>query len=161
MQTSSGPILAARAQHNAVRRVFNCIAGAVLAAGISGCTLSSPFGGLESEPPIVTGSVTAPVKEEGIDPTDAEAIKTAVASAEAAPAADGESEYLLAWSNPETGHSGTIRAIEEFAGSHGQQCRKFETTVDSFMGISLYKGETCELRKGAWVLSWFIRATGG
>ena len=25
------------------------------------------------------------------------------------------------------------------------------------MGISLYNGETCELKKGLWVLSWFLR----
>lgn len=151
------------------RAVFNCTAGMAAMLLLTGCTLSSPFKGLKSEPEIITGSVTAPVKDEGIDPTDAEAIKLAVAAAEAGMPVDGVTEpataesgsHLLAWSNPETGNSGTITAIEEFAGSHGQSCRKFQTTVDSFMGISLYKGETCELKKGAWVLSWFIRATGG
>ena len=65
--------------------------------------------------------------------------------------------HLLAWSNPETGNSGTITAIDKFIGNHGQSCKKFRTTVDSFMGISLYNGETCELKPGFWVLSWFIR----
>lgn len=108
---------------------------------------------VKSEPEIITGSITKPIKAEGIDPTDAETIKLAVVDA----APSQETPAVLAWRNPETGHSGTITAIDRYIGSHGQSCKKFRTTVDSFMGIALYNGETCELKKGFWVLSWFIR----
>lgn len=108
---------------------------------------------LDSEPAVITSSVTKPVQPEGIDSTDAELIKTVVAESEFA----GPTENALAWSNPDTGSRGTIMAIDKFVGSHGQKCKKFQTTVDTFMGISLYDGETCELRKGFWVLSWFTR----
>ncbi|MEZ5871871.1 MAG: RT0821/Lpp0805 family surface protein [Nitratireductor sp.] len=117
------------------------------------CTLNKTMSSLESEPQIVTSSVTQPVKAEGIDSTDAEMIKNVVAEAEGSQ----PSPSTLAWSNPDTGNSGTIMAIDKFVGSHGQKCKKFQTTVDSFMGISLYKGETCELKSGFWVLSWFLR----
>lgn len=108
---------------------------------------------LDSEPAVITSSITKPVKTEGIDSTDAELIKTVVAETEF----EGPTPNALAWSNPDTGSRGTIMAIDKFVGSHGQKCKKFQTTVDTFMGISLYDGETCELRKGFWVLSWFTR----
>lgn len=126
---------------------------ALVAMLATGCAVNKPFAALESDPEIVTSSVTKPVQAEGVDPRDAETIKMAVAQAQSA----GEDSHLLAWSNPETGSSGTITAIDQFVGSHGQSCKKFRTTVDSFMGISLYNGETCELKKGLWVLSWFLR----
>lgn len=128
-------------------------ASLAMTLAVSACSLGTNLAGLESEPAIVTSSITKPVKTEGIDSTDAELIKNMVAEAEFA----GPSTNALAWSNPDTGNRGTIMAIDKFVGSHGQSCKKFQTTVDSFMGISLYNGETCELRKGFWVLSWFLR----
>ena len=130
------------------------MAGLVLVAVLAtGCAVNKPFAALESDPEIITSSVTKPIEAEGVDPRDAETIKMAVAQAQS----EGTDSHLLAWSNPETGSSGTITAIDQFVGSHGQSCKKFRTTVDSFMGISLYNGETCELKKGLWVLSWFLR----
>ena len=130
------------------------MAGLVLVAVLAtGCAVNKPFAALESDPAIITSSVTKPIEAEGVDPRDAETIKMAVAEAQS----EGTASRLLAWSNPETGSSGTITAIDQFVGSHGQSCKKFRTTVDSFMGISLYNGETCELKKGLWVLSWFLR----
>ena len=126
---------------------------ALMAVLATGCAVNKPFADVERDPEIITGSVTKPVEAEGVDPRDAETIKMAVAQAQSS----SENSHLLAWSNPETGSSGTITAIDQFVGSHGQSCKKFRTTVDSFMGISLYNGETCELKKGLWVLSWFLR----
>ncbi|MEC9343126.1 MAG: RT0821/Lpp0805 family surface protein [Pseudomonadota bacterium] len=127
------------------------VLAAIAAAGLSlgGCSLNSSVASLESEPAFITSSITKPVKAEGIDSTDAELIKNVVAEA--------EDSNALAWSNPDTGSRGTIMAIDKFTGGHGQKCKKFQTTVDTFMGVSLYNGETCELRKGFWVLSWFLR----
>lgn len=116
---------------------------------ISGCSVSSGLGENTSEDQIITNSITKPVKPEGIETADAEIIKSVVAGS--------EETNILAWQNPETGNKGTITAINKFTGSHGQKCKKFQTTVDTFMGISLYNGETCELKKGFWVLSWFLK----
>lgn len=132
-----------------VRRMASLGLACAAVMTLSACSLNSGMASLESEPTIITSSVTKPVKAEGIDSTDAELIKDAVAESD-----DGN---MLAWSNPDTGNRGTIMAIDKFVGGHGQKCKKFQTTVDSFMGISMYNGETCELRKGFWVLSWFLR----
>lgn len=124
----------------------------MLSTGVAGCSVSKTLGNSDDSQ-VITSSIADPVKNEGIDETDTEMIKTVVAGAE-----DKDvSSHALAWSNPDTGNRGTIMAIDKFVGSHGQKCKKFQTTVDSFMGISIYNGETCELKKGAWVLSWFTR----
>ncbi len=121
------------------------------AFSVSGCTVSRTLSSASLAPEPVSASVASTIKTEGIDSTDTELIKQVVAQSETAQTSE------LAWSNPDTGNKGTIMAIDKFVGSHGQKCKKFETTVDSFMGISIYNGETCELRSGFWVLSWFLR----
>lgn len=135
-----------------VNRIVKTIALTAVLATLSACSVSSTVGSIDTQEELVTTSIAKPVEQEGIGSDDAEIIKTVVA--------DADSAELLAWQNPDTGNKGTITAIDNFIGSHGQQCKKFQTTVDTFMGISLYNGETCELRKGFWVLSWFLKAEG-
>ena len=131
---------------------LSIMAALALSTSVAGCSISRTAA-LEQEPEVITSSITKPIKAEGIDSTDAELIKTVVAGAE-----DSSLESnMLAWSNPDTGNHGTIMAIDRFVGSHGQSCKKFQTTVDSFTGISVYNGEACEMEKGSWVLSWFTR----
>ena len=132
--------------------IFKQSAILAIIASLSACTVNNTVS-LDSEPEIITSSISEPVKAEGIDTTDTDIIKTVVAGAENIEPPSN----VLAWSNPDTGNHGTIVAIDKFVGSHGQKCKKFQTTVDSFMGISIYNGETCEMRKGFWVLSWFNR----
>ncbi|MEM7215115.1 MAG: RT0821/Lpp0805 family surface protein [Pseudomonadota bacterium] len=135
-----------------VNRIRQAVALSAAVMMLAGCSVSSNLGSVDTRDELVTTSVAKPVESEGIGSDDAEIIKTVVA--------DADSSGLLAWQNPDTGNKGTITAIDRFTGSHGQQCKKFQTTVDTFMGISLYNGETCELRKGFWVLSWFLKADG-
>ena len=149
-------VMSARAKHSVKATPFKPAIALAVALFASGCSLTGATSSIKSEPEIITSSITEPVVTEGVDPTDAEIIKLTVADTDTGQA-DGQS-HLLAWNNPETGNSGTITAIDDFVGKHGQSCRKFTTTVDSFMGISLYNGETCELKNGFWVLSWFLRA---
>jgi surface antigen len=138
--------------HNAPALVFKLLAVLLIVLPVGACSLSRTAA-LEDERALVTSSISQPMEAEGIDRTDVEVIKTAVAEAQ-----NSQSEAPeLAWSNPDTGNRGTIKAIDKFVGSHGQQCKKFQTTVDNFKGISLYNGETCELKKDSWVLSWFLR----
>lgn len=125
------------------------IALALFVLGASGCAINgNSLTQVASGEQLVTSSVAKNSKPEGIEATDAELIKTTVAQAsnEATP---------LAWRNPETGASGAIVAIDNFQGKHGQKCRGFKTTVASFMGISYYNGEACQISGKNWVLSWF------
>ena len=124
-----------------------------LALMLAACSMTSKTASLVDENTLITGSVAKPSKPEGVEGTDAEVIKSLVADADVTKRKTSE----LAWNNPDTGNSGTILAINKFVGSSGQKCKKFQTTVDSFMGISLYDGETCEVKTGLWVLSWFMR----
>ncbi|GIL02377.1 MAG: hypothetical protein BroJett030_22760 [Alphaproteobacteria bacterium] len=142
----------ARPNTSAARSIIKLACAAATALSLGACSLNARTAALDSEPELITASVARQVKAEGIDSTDAETIKQAVVSADSGPSA-----LSLAWSNPDTGNRGTIMAIERFVGNEGQNCRKFQTTVDSFMGISIYKGETCELRAGLWVLSGLLR----
>lgn len=142
--------------HRFGRSILKAFAISAVLLAPAGCSMTRTIAledSRQSEPAVVTASVTKPVEQEGIDSTDAEVIKTVVAQTDV----EGTTDNALAWSNPDTGSSGTIMAIDKFVGSHGQKCKKFQTTVDTFMGISLYDGETCEMRKGFWVLSWLMR----
>ena len=132
-----------------VNRMTKAILISSACIALSACSISSTVPQATPTDQIITGSVTKPVQPEGIETADAEIIKSVVAQS--------ETSNLLAWQNPNTGNKGTITAIDKFTGSHGQKCKKFQTTVDTFMGISLYNGETCELKKGFWVLSWFLK----
>lgn len=129
----------------------------VFGAALSGCTMTNNLSASKIDDSIVTSSISQHVKPEGLSEADAEQIKNAVVQIKPSQSSTDDSSALMAWSNPETGNTGTITAIDNYIGTHGQSCKKFRTTVDSFMGIALYNGETCELKKGFWVLSWFIR----
>ena len=119
--------------------------------GASGCAVSgNSLPDLIDNDALVTNSVASKTKAEGIAETDAEVIKQTVATANVA-----SKIKPLAWSNPQTGSSGTIVAIDKFMGKHGQRCRGFKTSVDSFMGIAFYNGEACKISADKWVLSWF------
>lgn len=60
----------------------------------------------------------------------------------------------LAWSNAETGASGTITAIDERRAGD-EICRSFTTSRQRFDGVSLYAGEACTRGQGEWTLTRF------
>jgi surface antigen len=135
-----------------VAGIARMIAVAGLCISTAACSLSdSKLAGLQSEASLVNGSVSTPVKNAGIASTDAEIIKSTVAHAKLKTGAS----TALAWVNPDTGSSGTIMAIDNYFGKHGQKCRVFKTTVSTFMGIAFYDGEACQISPKEWVLSWF------
>ncbi len=142
--------------NNEIRQAASCLRVTLpvtfLMLLTSGCALGGgdQIAQLASEDQLITGSVVEQAKPEGVAQTDADIIKTTVAGAKSA-----SETHPLAWSNPETGASGTIVAIDKFMGKHGQHCRGFKTTVSNFAGISFYNGETCQIEKDRWVLSWF------
>lgn len=157
--TSTHIILSSVQQKNqsfyirAARLLFQMACLGILALGMSACTLSKSVETSKLPSELVTGAISDVAKVEGVDKTDTEIIKTAVVQNDDTQ----DSSSALAWQNPDTGNSGTIIAIENFIGPQGNQCKKFQTTVDSFMGISVYDGETCEMKNGFWILSQFFK----
>jgi len=115
----------------------------------SGCSLFSGGSGLESDD-TVTGSINPQIEAQGIDNGDADVIRAVVGAAE-----KPQPSHVLAWHNPETGSHGSVSAITPFEGSHGQDCRNFKATVNSFTGAAVFAGETCQASRAGWVLSWF------
>lgn len=136
------------------RQIATALFSLSVLVAASGCSVTGPVAPeTASTDSIVTDSVVAQAKPQGVEKTDAEIIKTTVAASSGKTAATP-----LAWSNPQTGSSGAIVAIDQFMGKHGQTCRGFKTTVATFMGIAFYDGEACQISPGEWVLSWFKSA---
>lgn len=139
------------ARSSTVRRVSASSAALFATIAMSGCAINgNTLPQVANDKSIVTESVAKGATPAGIAQGDAEVIKSAVAKAPIE-----ERIKPLAWSNPQTGSTGTIVAIDKFMGKHGQQCRGFKTSVDTFMGIAFYNGEACQISPGEWVLSWF------
>ncbi|WP_373288519.1 RT0821/Lpp0805 family surface protein [Brucella endophytica] len=63
-------------------------------------------------------------------------------------------ETPIPWANPETGSQGTITTVAETKNETGL-CRRFQTSREAFDGVSIYKGETCLEKDGAWMLKSF------
>lgn len=119
---------------------------------LASCTLSRTLETASTDENNVTGSISGAARQDGLNEKDAEMIKSTVVSGETF----AQGSNVLAWENPETGNSGTITAIERTINSNGKPCRKFETTVASFGGVSIYNGEACEHKKGKWSLAWLL-----
>lgn len=126
----------------------------VVMVSASGCAIKGTgLAEISSGEELVTASVVSKTKVDGIEDTDAQVIKNTVTMA-----GPVSGVQPLAWSNPETGSSGAIVAIDKFMGKHGQKCRGFKTSVKNFMGIAFYNGEACQISASEWVLSWFKSA---
>ncbi|WP_342634456.1 RT0821/Lpp0805 family surface protein [Phyllobacterium salinisoli] len=63
-------------------------------------------------------------------------------------------ETPIPWANPETGSQGTITTVAETKSDTGL-CRRFQTSREAFDGVSIYRGETCLEKDGAWMLRSF------
>ena len=84
---------------------------------------------------------------DGVDPSDWEAVRRAVATAPDGNAAD------IAWSNPDTGSEGTILAAAAAAGKSGTTCRTLEATINDNRGARRYRGEACQRTNGRWQIT--------
>ncbi|WP_198008701.1 RT0821/Lpp0805 family surface protein [Ahrensia sp. R2A130] len=118
---------------------------------MSGCAINgNSLPEVTSGEDLVTNAVNEQTKPEGVDGTDARVITDVVTTVPTP-----RQQMALNWSNPETGSTGTVLSIDSFKGKHGQICRGFKTSVNSFMGVALYNGETCKVREDRWLLTWF------
>lgn len=119
---------------------------------LSGCTVMSGEA-LESavDRSIVTGSIAAPPPPPDREQmSDSRTVRNAVSAADIA----SVETRPLAWTNAETGATGSIISIIE-AREGSVVCRTFTTSRQRYDGVSLYGGETCLNRDGEWVLTRF------
>ena len=82
--------------------------------------------------------------------SDSRTVRNAVSAANV----DRVASEPLAWSNAETGASGTITAIDERRAGD-EICRSFTTSRQRFDGVRLYGGEACTRGQGEWTLTRF------
>lgn len=125
---------------------------AVTAYGLSAC--SSKNDPLIAQTSSLTELSTTGSVASSQEVSDQQAIKGALLAAAKNDVQTDES-LALAWSNKETGNSGTITAIEKQISGEGATCYRFLTTLETYTGISLYDAQTCELATGQWVMSFF------
>jgi surface antigen len=83
--------------------------------------------------------------------SDEATIRNAVTSADM----DSIGSGTLAWANSDTGARGTITGLAEYKDSAGLLCRRFSTSLESFDGVALFKGEACMASAGAWRMQRF------
>lgn len=101
---------------------------------------------------VVSEAVNDQIREGGLVGNDTDIIKSTVANANIL---DSSSLVRLSWSNPTTGSSGTVVAIDEFLGQDGHHCRSFKTSVTTFIGNTFYDGRACQVNPEEWILSLF------
>lgn len=110
--------------------------GSIVATRTAGAASAVPTGAAQPSP---TPQPSAkPASRDGEAPSDWEAVKRSVAKA-----AVTRKPARIAWSNAETGNSGTISDVIASA-RQGQNCRNFNTTVASIDGVRLYRAEVCK-----------------
>lgn len=131
------------------RLAFVC----VLSLCLSGCTVISGKG-LE-EVAVDKSLTTASIPP--VDPavaaetlSDSRTVRNAVSAADIARLDTAP----VAWSNADTGASGTITAIRETRAGDAV-CRQFTTSRQRFDGVALYAGEACTTGQGEWTLTRF------
>lgn len=54
------------------------------------------------------------------------------------------------WSNPDSGHGGTVIAEPAYQNSYGQNCRNYRQTVEIDGQTEIMKGTACRSADGSW-----------
>lgn len=99
--------------------------------------------------PGLTGSVETPAIDQTQN-SDANIIRNAVSAVNL----EAPGSLPLSWANRDTGSSGMISTVTEKS-DDGQVCRRFETSRESYEGVSLYTGHTCLDANGQWFMQEF------
>lgn len=99
--------------------------------------------------PGLTGSIETPETDQTQN-SDANIIRNAVSAVNL----EAPGSLPLSWANRDTGSSGLINTVSEHT-KDGQVCRTFETSRESFEGVSLYSGHTCLDGNGQWFMQDF------
>lgn len=133
---------------------------ALASTTLAGCsTIMMPLSGWGSSPSgppageITTGSVPRPPAARPAPESDGEVVRRTVEAA-----ARGSATGGIAWSNPASGHSGTITDLVVAKAANGAPCRDFATTLATVEGVTLHRGRACQGYAGPWELLDFAPA---
>ncbi|WP_062112505.1 RT0821/Lpp0805 family surface protein [Aureimonas sp. AU40] len=131
--------------------IWKALAASCVLTVLGGCTVMSGKA-LEDAAKVDHSIQTASLEPAPSPETESDGltVRNAVSSANL----DRTQAEPLAWSNTDTGASGTITAIEETRAGD-QICRSFKTSRQRFDGVAVYKGETCTRGSGEWTLTRF------
>ncbi|WP_208999218.1 RT0821/Lpp0805 family surface protein [Roseibium sediminis] len=95
-------------------------------------------------PTILTGSIPSntDVAYADVDERDREILALTLDSASVDPADQIKPDQTLAWTNPESGNSGTISNVN-LSALTDTGCLEFDTTANTIAGIKIYHGTAC------------------
>ena len=134
-----------------MRRYFQRLLTVLIAAlPLCSCGSAGGLSKVDGDPALVTGSVETPEVVDSTQNSDANTVRNAVSAANL----DMSGGVPLLWANRDTGSRGTVNQIDE-SEKGGIVCRKFETSRESFEGVSLYKGNACQGADGQWFMQAF------
>jgi surface antigen len=105
---------------------------------------------VDSDASMVTGAIDPAPLTDSVQNSDANTIRNAISAA----SLETSGGVPLVWANRETGSRGTISEITEQE-NDGVICRSFETSRESFEGVSLFKGSVCLGADGQWFMQDF------
>lgn len=129
-----------------IQRSSGTILGAALliVPVLAGCS-SMPLGSNDVDSPtILTGSIPSntDVAYADVDERDREILALTLDSASVDPSDQIQPDQTLAWTNPESGNSGTISNVN-LSALTDTGCLEFDTTANTIAGIKIYHGTAC------------------
>ncbi len=110
----------------------------ILVLPLCACGSAGGLSKVDADPSLVTGAIQQEALSDSAQNSDANTIRNAISAANL----DMSGGVPLLWANRDTGSRGTVNQIEETE-KDGIVCRKFETSRESFEGVSLYQGNVC------------------
>ena len=134
-----------------MRRFFQRLFTVLIAAlPLGACGSAGGLSKVDSDPSLVTGSIQREALSDSAENSDANTIRNAISAANL----DMSGGVPLLWANRDTGSRGTVNQISERE-KDGIVCRSFETSRESFEGVSLYQGNVCLGTDGQWFMQDF------
>ncbi len=122
----------------------------VLVLPLCACGSAGGLSKVDADPSLVTGAIQQEALSDSAQNSDANTIRNAISAANL----DMSGGVPLLWANRDTGSRGTVNQIDETE-KDGIVCRKFETSRESFEGVSLYQGNVCLGADRQWFMQEF------
>ena len=118
--------------------------------GIGGAAIGSQIGGgsgriIAAAAGTLLGAFAGRELGKSLDKDDAAAAQKAQNTAHTAPIGQ-----QITWSNPETGHTGTVTPTRQGTDQSGNQCREYQSTVTIGGKTEQAYGTACRQADGSW-----------
>lgn len=124
--------------------------GGAILGGVGGGLLGSQFGGgigrvLMTSLGAALGAYAGSELGKKLDKADKEEVLKAEEKATDAPVGE-----TVAWSNPQSGNSGTITPVAETRDASGKTCREYKSTIIVDGKEEVVNGTACKQPDGSW-----------